>query len=37
MAETFRIGCIGNLDEQDMIDTIKAVKEVVTELGLRLN
>ena len=37
VAETFRIGCIGNLDEQDMIDTIKAVKEVVTELGLTLN
>ena len=37
MAETFRIGCIGNLNEQDMIDTIKAVKEVVTELGLTLN
>ena len=37
VAETFRIGCIGNLDEQDMMDTIKAVKEVVTELGLTLN
>ena len=37
VAETFRIGCIGNLDEQDMRDTIKAVKEVVTELGLTLN
>ena len=36
VAETFRIGCIGNLDEQDMMDTIKAVKEVVTELGLTL-
>ena len=37
VAETFRLGCIGNLDEQDMMDTIKAVKEVVTELGLTLN
>ena len=37
VAETFRIGCIGNLDEQDMMDTIKAVKEVVTELGLTLS
>ena len=37
VAETFRIGCIGNLDEQDMMDTLKAVKEVVTELGLTLN
>ncbi len=37
VAETFRIGCIGNLDEQDMRDTIKAVKEVVTELKITLN
>ena len=37
VAETFRIGCIGNLDEQDMRDTIKAVKEVVTELEITLN
>ncbi len=37
VAETFRIGCIGNLDENDMKDTIIAVKEVVKELGLILN
>ena len=37
VAETFRIGCIGNLDEEDMRDTIKAVKEVVTELEIILN
>ena len=37
VAETFRIGCIGNLNENDMHDTIKAVKEVIQELGLKIN
>ena len=36
VADTFRIGCIGNLNENDMHNTIKAVKEVVTELKIRI-
>ncbi len=31
VAETFRIGCIGNLNEKDMHDTITAIKEVLNE------
>ena len=37
VAETFRIGCIGNLNENDMHDTIGAVKEVIQELALKIN
>ncbi len=37
VAETFRIGCIGNLNEKDMYDTIKAVKDVIKELSLKIN
>ena len=37
VAETFRIGCIGNLNENDMHDTIGAVKEVIKELALKIN
>ena len=37
VADTFRIGCIGNLDENDMYDTIKAIKEVVNELQIKIN
>ena len=36
VADTFRIGCIGNLDEQDMKDTITAVKEVVRDLNIKV-
>jgi 2-aminoethylphosphonate-pyruvate transaminase len=36
VADTFRIGCIGNLDEKDMRDTIQAVKEVMQELQIRI-
>jgi len=36
VADTFRIGCIGNLNEQDMKDTITAVKEVVSELNINV-
>ena len=32
VAETFRIGCIGNLNDKDMNETIEAVREVVKEL-----
>jgi len=37
VAETFRVGCIGNLNENDMKETILAVKEVVDELGIKIN
>ena len=37
VADTFRIGCIGNLDDNDMHDTIKAIKEVVNELQIKIN
>ena len=36
VANTFRIGCIGNLNEQDMHDTIDAIKEVLNELQFRI-
>ena len=36
VADTFRIGCIGNLHEQDMHDTINAIKEVLRELQFRI-
>ena len=37
VADTFRIGCIGNLDENDMLDTLVAVKEVVQHLNINFN
>ena len=36
VADTFRIGCIGNLYEQDMYDTIEALKEVVADLDIKI-
>ena len=36
IADTFRIGCIGNLDQKDMHNTLKAVEEVVTELNIKI-
>ena len=36
VADTFRIGCIGNLDDQDMRDTLEAIKEVVKVLNVNL-
>ena len=36
VADTFRIGCIGNLNEQDMHDAIDAVREVVKELNISI-
>ena len=36
VADTFRIGCIGNLNDQDMMDTLVAVKEVVSDLKINL-
>ena len=37
VADTFRIGCIGNLDEDDMQDTLVAIKEVVQNLNININ
>ncbi len=37
VAETFRIGCIGDLNENDMKETLSAVKEVIQELDLKIN
>ena len=36
VADTFRIGCIGNLNDQDMKDTLVAVKEVISDLKINL-
>ena len=36
VADTFRIGCIGNLDQKDMYNTLKAVREVVQELNIKI-
>jgi len=36
VADTFRIGCIGNLDENDMYNAIKSIKEVLTELQIKI-
>ena len=36
VADTFRIGCIGNLNEKDMYDTINAIKEVLNELQIKI-
>ncbi len=36
VANTFRIGCIGHLNEQDMYDTIDAIKEVLNELQIKI-
>ena len=36
VADTFRIGCIGNLNAQDMKDTLVAVKEVISDLKINL-
>jgi len=37
VAETFRVGCIGNLNENDMKETLLAVEEVVNELAIKIN
>ncbi len=33
--DSFRMGCIGHLDEHDMKDACEAVKEVLEEMGVR--
>ena len=37
VAETFRIGCIGDLNDNDMKETLSAIKEVIQELDLKIN
>ena len=34
VAETFRIGCIGNLNDHDMREALNAVKEVISDLNI---
>ncbi len=36
VADTFRIGCIGNLDANDMCNTLSAIKEVVRDLNINI-
>ena len=37
VADTFRIGCIGHLNSNDMHNAIKAVRETIKELKIELN
>ena len=37
VADTFRIGCIGNLNENDMKDAIKAIDKTLKDLDIKLN
>ena len=37
VASTFRIGCIGNLNSNDMHNAINAIKETIKELKINLN
>ena len=37
VADTFRVGCIGNLDANDMYDTLSAIEEVVRDLNININ
>ncbi len=34
LADTFRIGCMGNVDEQDMAEAMNAVAETMQEMGI---
>ena len=36
-AETFRIGCIGHLNSNDMNNAIKSIQECLKELDVNLN
>ena len=36
VADTFRIGCIGNLSETDMYNTIDAIKQVLNDLQITI-
>ncbi|MBM3556058.1 MAG: 2-aminoethylphosphonate--pyruvate transaminase, partial [Alphaproteobacteria bacterium] len=35
VADSFRIGCIGRLDQNHMRAALAAIREVVAELGVR--
>ena len=35
MAESFRIGCIGQMDENTMRQVVTAAKETLEEMGVR--
>ena len=36
VADTFRIGCIGDLNANDMYDTLNAIKEVMKDLNINI-
>ena len=35
-ANTFRIGCIGYLNSNDMLEALKAIKKTIQELNIQL-
>ena len=37
IANTFRIGCIGYLNSNDMLEALKAVKKTIQEFNIQLN
>ena len=37
IANTFRIGCIGNLTSNDMQNVLKAIRETIKELKIQIN
>ena len=37
IANTFRIGCIGYLTSNDMLEALTAIKETMQELNIQLN
>ena len=37
IANTFRIGCIGYLNSNDMLEALKAIKKTIQELNIQLN
>ena len=36
-ADTFRVGCIGNLNEHDMHNAIEAIRKTLEKLRIKLN
>ena len=36
-ANTFRIGCIGYLNSNDMLEALKTVKKTIQEFNIQLN
>ena len=37
IANTFRIGCIGYLNSNDMLEALNAIKKTIQELNIQLN